>query len=85
MSAWERYISGVFRTLRLDSLKSKIIVFALLATLIPSLSTAVISYRQNKRALTEKISEPFLPVKGATGFGVRLLVDYLEGCASNEG
>jgi leucyl aminopeptidase len=36
-------------------------------------------------ALTEKISEPFLPVKGATGFGVRLLVDYLEGCASNEG
>lgn len=29
-------------------------------------------------ALSEKIPEPFLPVKGATGFGVRLLVDYLE-------
>jgi leucyl aminopeptidase len=30
-------------------------------------------------ALSEKIPEPFLQVKGATGFGVRLLVDYLEG------
>lgn len=29
-------------------------------------------------ALSEKIPEPFLNVKGATGFGVRLLVDYLE-------
>ena len=29
-------------------------------------------------ALSEKIPEPFLEVKGATGFGVRLLVDYLE-------
>jgi leucyl aminopeptidase len=29
-------------------------------------------------ALSEKIPEPFLSVKGATGFGVRLLVDYLE-------
>lgn len=29
-------------------------------------------------ALSEKLPEPFLPVKGATGFGVRLLVDYLE-------
>ena len=29
-------------------------------------------------ALSEKLPEPFLQVKGATGFGVRLLVDYLE-------
>jgi leucyl aminopeptidase len=29
-------------------------------------------------ALSEKIPEPFLKVNGATGFGVRLLVDYLE-------
>jgi leucyl aminopeptidase len=29
-------------------------------------------------ALSEKLPEPFLPLKGATGFGVRVLVDYLE-------
>jgi leucyl aminopeptidase len=29
-------------------------------------------------ALSEKIPEPLFPVKGATGFGVRLLVNYLE-------
>jgi diguanylate cyclase (GGDEF)-like protein len=66
LSAWERDISGVFRILRLDSIKSKIIVFALLATLIPSLSTAVISYRQNKRALTEKITEELESVSSQT-------------------
>ena len=35
-------------------------------------------------ALSEKIPEPFLRVKGATGFGVRLLVDYLENSSDGE-
>ena len=42
--------------LRLDSIRSKLLVFALLATLIPSFTTAWISYQQNKRSLTEKVT-----------------------------
>ena len=42
-------------TLRLDRIKNKIVVLALLATLIPAFSTAVLSYVQNRRALTESL------------------------------
>ncbi len=42
--------------LRPESIRSKILLFAVLATLIPSLCTAWISYIQNKRSLTEKIT-----------------------------
>jgi len=50
----------------LDSIKSKIVVFALLATLIPVISTAVVSYLQNKRALTEKLNEELSAVSRQT-------------------
>ncbi len=56
MSSWEQAVSGLLRALRLDSIRSKMLVFALFATLIPSFTTAWISYLQNKRSITEKIT-----------------------------
>src|SRR2546423_1626397 len=56
MSSWERVVSGGLRVLRLDSIRSKMLVFGILATLIPSFTTAWISYLQNKRSLSEKIT-----------------------------
>ena len=41
-------------------------MFALLATLIPVISTAVVSYLQNKRALTEKLNEELSAVSRQT-------------------
>jgi diguanylate cyclase (GGDEF)-like protein len=49
-----------FGVLRLDTIRSKILVFALLVTLLPSGLTAWISYRQNRRALEQKISQELL-------------------------
>jgi diguanylate cyclase (GGDEF)-like protein len=46
--------------LRLDTVRSKILVFALLVTLIPSGLTAWWSYLQNRHALEEKISQELL-------------------------
>ena len=43
--------------LRLESIKSRIIVFALLATLIPSLVTGWLFYVQNRRFLRETIAQ----------------------------
>jgi diguanylate cyclase (GGDEF)-like protein len=54
--SWEQAVSRLLRALRLDSIRSKLLVFALLATLIPSFTTAWISYQQNKRSLTEKVT-----------------------------
>lgn len=47
----------VKRVLRLESIKSRILALALAATLIPALTTALLSYRQNHRALVEKFAE----------------------------
>jgi diguanylate cyclase (GGDEF)-like protein len=48
------------RILRLDTVRSKILVFAILVTLIPTGLTAWISYTQNRQALEEKISQELL-------------------------
>ena len=45
------------RILRLDTVRSKILVFAILVTLIPTGLTAWVSYSQNRAALEEKISQ----------------------------
>jgi diguanylate cyclase (GGDEF)-like protein len=48
------------RILRLDTVRSKILVFAVLVTLIPTGLTAWLSYSQNRTALEEKISQELL-------------------------
>ena len=53
-----------FRVLWLDTIRSKILVFALLVTLIPSGLTTWISYSQNRRALEDKISQELLSSSG---------------------
>ena len=53
-----------FGVLRPDTVRSKILVFAVLVTLIPSGSTAWISYSQNRRALEQKISKELLSSSG---------------------
>jgi hypothetical protein len=50
-------LSSLLRSLRLDSIRSKMLMFAVLATLLPSLTTVWISYIENKRALTTQGSE----------------------------
>lgn len=63
---WERLVSGALRALRLDSIRRKMLVFGLVATLVPSFTTAWISYLQNKRSLTEKISGELQSVSAQT-------------------
>jgi diguanylate cyclase (GGDEF)-like protein len=50
-------ISPLRRFFRLDTVRSRILAFALVVTLVPSGFTAWVSYRQNSRALEEKISQ----------------------------
>ncbi|MGH7613841.1 MAG: diguanylate cyclase [Gemmatimonadales bacterium] len=57
LSNLEQSVSKNARILRLDSIRSRILFFAVVATLIPSLSTAWLSYTQNKRSLNSKITE----------------------------
>jgi diguanylate cyclase (GGDEF)-like protein len=56
LTAWKERVPEAFSAARLDSIKNRILALALLATLVPALSTAVLSYRQNRRALTENLN-----------------------------
>lgn len=58
--------------LRPDSIRNKILVFAVLATLLPSLATAWFSYLENQRSLTAKAAEELLSVSTQTAREVDL-------------
>jgi diguanylate cyclase (GGDEF)-like protein len=62
LRSWERTVSRLLGKLRLETIRSKILTFAVLATLVPSLSTAWFSYVENKRSLQAKASEELLSV-----------------------
>ena len=57
MLRWEQALARLLHLLRLDEIKRKILVFALTATLIPSLTMGWLSYGQNSRVTSEKVSE----------------------------
>src|SRR3989442_627497 len=56
VSQWEAIVTRQLRALHLGSIRSNILVFAVLATLTPTLVTSLVSYRQNRQLLTEQIA-----------------------------
>lgn len=74
---------------RLDSIRSRILLFAVLAALIPSFVTAWMAYSQNKAALTAKMTNDLVTAtdQAARELGVRhkeLLVDLRVFAQSDE-
>jgi diguanylate cyclase (GGDEF)-like protein len=61
-----------FQISRLDSIKTKIIVFALLATIIPTVIMGWVSYVQNRRFLSDNISQELKVVTAQTSREVAL-------------
>jgi hypothetical protein len=55
LTTWEERVPKVLHAVGLDSIKNRILALAVVATLVPALSTAVLSYRQNRQALTENL------------------------------
>ncbi|MGH7422308.1 MAG: sensor domain-containing diguanylate cyclase [Candidatus Methylomirabilales bacterium] len=56
MGSWKQHIPRSLRSFHLHSIKSRILAFALLATLIPSLTMGWLSYKHNRELLAEKTS-----------------------------
>lgn len=55
MFSWEQATSGFLDAIGLRTIKIRIIAFALIATLIPSLTMGWLSYWNNRRAIDEKV------------------------------
>ena len=56
MAFWEKSAARVFRALALNSVKSRVLAFALLATVIPSLTAVRVSYVHNRQSLLDKVT-----------------------------
>ncbi len=73
--SWEHTVANLLDLIRLDSIKKKILVFALLATLIPSLSIGWLFYRYADRFETEKVAQD---LRSITAQNVRQLDLWLK-------
>jgi len=72
---WEERATRVLDALRLDSIKNRILALAVLATLIPAMATAVLSYRQNRRALTDTLDSELRSTVSQSAREIDLWVD----------
>lgn len=75
MTAWEETIARRLRTLHLDSIRSKILLFAVLTTLIPTLVMTVASYRRSQRLLSDRIDQT---LRSASAEAARELDQWLD-------
>ncbi|HYU37079.1 MAG TPA: hypothetical protein VEL29_04025, partial [Gemmatimonadales bacterium] len=48
MTTWQDAIARRLRALHLDTIRNQVLVFAVVATLLPALAVTVVSHRQNR-------------------------------------
>src|SRR5438067_2329085 len=63
------------RALHLGSVRNQILAFAVLATLIPTSVTTVVSYQQNRESLTETVAAE---LRGATSEAAREMGSWVD-------
>ncbi len=57
MPGWEDTIARPLRALHLDTTRNQLLVFAVVATVIPTLATTCMSYAQNRRWLADQVTQ----------------------------
>src|SRR3989442_7500386 len=57
MTVWEDTIARTLRALHLDTTRNQILVFAVVATVIPTLATTCVSYTQNRQWLADQVTQ----------------------------
>jgi diguanylate cyclase (GGDEF)-like protein len=75
LHSWEQILAKLLHRVRLDSVRRKILVFSLLATLIPSVTIGSLLYVYANRFLTDKVAED---LRDITGQNVRELDLWLK-------
>src|SRR2546425_6186391 len=75
VSVWKDIISRQLRALHVDTIRGKILVFGLLATLVPTLATTLVSYSELKQSLSQQITEQ---LRGVSSETARQLDQWLD-------
>jgi len=74
VSVWEQIVRSL-RTLRLDTMRGKFVVFAVLATLVATLAMTVMLYGGNQRALSDRVA---LELRATSSDGAREMGVWLD-------
>jgi diguanylate cyclase (GGDEF)-like protein len=64
LTAWEKRLTRPTRFLRIESLRERMLLFAVLAALVPALVVTWVSYIQNKGAVSERLARQLEGVAG---------------------
>lgn len=72
MSAWEQTISRPLHALHMGSIRNQILLFAVLATLVPTLATTCVSYTRERRLLEDEITHDIQGTSSEAARGMSL-------------
>jgi diguanylate cyclase (GGDEF)-like protein len=75
VNAWQEIIARPLRALHLDTIRSKFLVFAVLATVVPTVATTLVPYRQSRRLLDDNIAQE---LRGASSEAARETDRWLD-------
>ena len=75
MSVWKDIVARQLRALHVDTIRGKILVFGLLATLVPTLATTLVSYTELKQSLSQQVTEQ---LRGVSAEAARQLDQWLD-------
>src|SRR3989449_10275929 len=75
VSVWKDIVARQLRALHVDTIRGKILVFGLLATLVPTLATTLVSYTELKQSLSQQVTEQ---LRGVSAEAARQLDQWLD-------
>src|SRR5256712_1538660 len=74
-SVWRDIVARQLRALHVDTIRGKILVFGLLATLVPTLATTLVCYTELKQSLSQQVTEQ---LRGVSAEAARQLDQGLD-------
>src|SRR2546426_2211704 len=75
VSVWKDIVARQLRALHVDTIRGKILVFGLLATLVPTLATTLVSYTELKQSLSQQVTEQ---LRGVSAEAARQLDQWFD-------
>src|SRR5437016_6014917 len=75
VSVWKDIGARQLRALHVDTIRGKILVFGLLATLVPTLATTLVSYTELKQSLSQQVTEQ---LRGVSAEAARQLDQWFD-------
>ena len=75
MKVWDDALTRTFKALHLDTMRRKFVVFAVVATLVPTLVISLRAYGRDRRSVDERLQQE---LRGASAEAARLTASWID-------